>query len=609
MITALGIDLGTSSCCVGVWNNDHVEIIANEHGNYITPCYVSFMANNYLIGEQAKRQAPSNLANTIFNVKRFIGRKFDHLEVQSVMKYHPYDLINKEGRPYVSVERHQGQQDFSAEEISSIILTKMKGLGETHLGAPCTDAVITVPAYFTDAQRRATVDAARRAGITVLRLLNDSTAAVVAHVINNDTKEDMYRILVFGLGAGALDVALVEVLEGVMEVVTVAGDCHLGGEDFDDRLVFHFIQEFLSQHKKDISSDPRALWRLRAECERAKRTLSSATRADVAVEYLHDGIDFYSSITRVQFETLCNDLFDRMLDHVKEVLRSEDITPVTEIVLVGGSTHIPRIRTMISDIFGGKLPVKILYPEAPATGAAVMAAILSGDLSSRLQDVLALDVASLSLGIQTVGGVMTRIVGSSATIPIKKWETFTTYADNQSTLVLRVFEGDKEQAKDNNLLGVFELSDIPPAPRGVPQIEVTFDVDANNILSVIACDQNTGRIKVVTVGERAMGSSRDPDDLKSNYSHKRYTDVPGAQAKKTLKWYTSNLRSLISEDKLPGTLKASEKERLESVVKRAEEFLSMADNESPDVEQYVEMQRFLETASLSILRKHSTTSS
>jgi L1 cell adhesion molecule like protein len=606
MITALGIDLGTSSCSVGVWKNDHVEIIANEHGNYTTPCYVSLVTNNCSIGEQAKGQTPSHPQNTIFNVKRFIGRKFDHLEVQSVMKYYPYDLIDKEGRPHIRVERHQGQQDFSAEEISSMILTKMKYLGETYLGTSCTDAVITVPTCFTDAQRRATINAARRAGLRVLRLLNDSTAAGVAHTLADaNDKEDRYRILVIDLGAGSLDIALNDIDHGIVEVVYVTGDCHLGGEDFDDRLVFHFVQEFWRQHKKDISSDIRALWRLRAECERAKCTLSSATRADIVVEYLHDGIDFYSSITRVEFEALCSDLFDRVLDHVNKVLRKADSTcPVTEIILLGGSTRIPCVQSMISNIFGGKLPIKRLRPETLTVGAAVMAAILAGDTSPRTQDILALDIASLSLGIQTAGGITTRIIASSTTIPTFKSEEFTTYADNQSTLIFRVFEGDKEQAKDNNLLGVFELSGIPPAPRGVPRIKVTFHIDANNILVVTAHDENTGKMEMLTVSEY-MGIYDSSPTVKSSFYQHIAKDA-GIPAKAMLTWRTSNLRSLISQDKLPGTLKASEKANLESVVKQAEEFLSTADKESPDVERYMEMQRILETASSSILRKHGT---
>ncbi|KAG1768777.1 heat shock cognate 70 [Suillus placidus] len=603
MTTALGIDLGTSSCCVGVWDNDHVKIIVNEHGDYTTPCYVSLVDNNSLIGEQAKGKVASHPQNTIFNVKCFIGRKFDHLEVQSMMKYYPYDLIDKEGRPHISVERHQGQQDFSAEEISSMILTKMKCLGEMHLGAPCTDAVITVPAYFTDAQRRATVNAARWAGLRVIRLLHDSTAASVAHTLTIDVKDDLHKILVISLGAGSLDVAFVEISERIVAVDTVAGDCHLGGEDFDDRLVCHFVQEFWSQHKKDISSDPHALWRLRAECERAKRTLSSATRADIAVDYLHDGINFYSSITRVEFEALCSDLFDRVLDHVKKVLRPTNSTLMTEIILVGGSTHIPHIQTMISKIFGGKLPIKRLHPEAPAVGAAVMAAFLSRDRSPILNGFLVLDITPLSLGIQTAGGVMTRVIASSVHIPFKASEIFTTYADNQSTLIFRVFEGHKEQAKDKNLLGTFELSDIPPAPRGVPQIEVTFEIDQNNILIVTACDQNTGRMKMLTVSERVGLFDYNINDQQD------MAEDAGIRARKTLKWNTLNLRSLISEDKLPRTLKASEKASLESVIKQAEEFLSTTDKESPDVERYLEMQRILETTSSSILRKHDTTSS
>ncbi|KAG1772893.1 heat shock protein 70 family, partial [Suillus placidus] len=520
----------------------------------------------------------SHPQNTIFNVKCFIGRKFNHLEVQSMMKYYPYDLIDKEGRPHISVERHQGQQDFSAEEISSMILTKMKCLGEMHLGAPCTDAVITVPAYFTDAQRRATVNAARRVGLRVIQLLHDSTAASVAHTLTIDVKDDLHKILVISLGAGSLDVAFVNISERIVAVDTVAGDCHLGSEDFDNHLVCHFVQEFWSQHKKDISSDPRALWRLRAECE-----------PDIAVDYLHDGINFYSSIT--------------LLDHVKKVLRPTNSMLMTEIILVGGSTHIPHIQTMISKIFGGKLPIKRLHPEAPTVGAAVMAAFLSGDHSPILNEFLVLDIVPLSLGIQTAGGVMTRVIASSVHIPFKASEIFTTYADNQSTLIFRVFGGHKEQAKDNNLLGTFELSDIPPTPHGVPQIEVTFEIDQNNILIVTACDQNTGRMKMLTVSERVGLFDYDINDQQD------MAEDAGIRARKTLKWNTLNLRSLISEDKLPRTLKASEKASLESVIKQAEEFLSMTDKESPDVERYLEMRRILETTSSSILRKHDTTSS
>ncbi|OJA09360.1 hypothetical protein AZE42_05978 [Rhizopogon vesiculosus] len=598
-MVALGIDLGTSSCRVGVWKHDHVEIITNEHGNRATPCYVSMVANKCVIGEEAKRQVPSYPQNTIFNAKRFIGRKFNDLEVQSVMKYYPFDLFSKDGRPYVTIER-QGQQDFSAEEISSVILKKMKSLGEVHLGVPCEDVVITVPCYFTDAQRRATQNAAKLAGLKVLRLLNDSTAAVIANGLasDRDLESDEHRILVIGLGAGALDVTSVQDQWGVFEVETVAGDCHLGGEDFDDRLVFHFVQEFWSQHQKDISLDPRALWRLRAECERAKCALSSATRADIALEYLHDGIDFYSSITRAQFEAICSDLFQRILDRVEKVLRNKD--SVAEVILAGGSTRIPYIQTMISKLVCGKLPVKNLNPETVATGAAVMAAVLSGNLSPKLEDTLALDVASFSLGIQTAGGVMTHVISSSATIPTRKSEIFTTYADNQSSLIFRVFEGDNERANDNNLLGIFELSDIPPAPRGVPRIEVRFDIDANNILDVTAFDQNTGRMKGVTVSGPAQNHAMDD-------SYQQFMDEDaGTRVKKTLDWYTSNLRLLITEDKLPGTVKASEKASLESAVKRAEEFLSMAEKEGPNVERYEEMQQMLETTSLSILRKHGT---
>ncbi|CAF4854481.1 unnamed protein product [Rotaria sp. Silwood1] len=601
MAKAIGIDLGTTYSCVAVFQHGKVEIIPNELENRITPSYVAFTDNERLIGDLAKSQAARNPTNTLFSIKRLIGRKYDDPTVHADMKYWPFKILNDNGKPKVAVQYRDRMILFTPEEICSMVLAKMKQIAEAYCNEKISNAIITIPAYFNYSQRQAIKDAATIAGLNVSRIINASTAAALAYGFNKNIPAER-NVLVFDLGAGTLNVSVLKIVQGIFEVKSTSGDIHLGGDDFDNRMVAYFVQEFKSKYGKDLSENKRALRRLRTACESAKSkwgtlqfkkgyikwvndftpelSLSLLSQAPIEIDSLHDGIDFHSIITRTQFEEICDDLFRSTLEPVEKALRDAkmDKSSIDEIVLVGGSTRIPKIQKLLQDLFNDKeLNKSINADEAAAYGAAILAAIFAGDKSDAVKDMLLLDVVPFTLGIETPGGVMTAMVKRNTTIPTKHTGTFTTYNDNQSNFALKIYEGERSMTSDNNLLGSFELSGISPAPHGVPQIEVTFDIDAMGILNVSIVDKSFGRENKITItNDHAQLSQDEIGHMIRDAERFRKEDEiqrNRIQAKNSLESYCFDMKTKINNGQLRDKIDSNNKKKIINTIEYTLEWI------------------------------------
>ncbi|XP_026424284.1 probable mediator of RNA polymerase II transcription subunit 37c [Papaver somniferum] len=598
---AIGIDLGTTYSCVGVWQNDRVEIIANDQGNRTTPSYVAFTDTERLIGDAAKNQAAANPINTVFDVKRLIGRKIGDSTVQSDMKLWPFKVIAGKGeKPMVQVNYKGKDVEFSAEEVSSMVLVKMREIAETYLGSSVKNAVVTVPAYFSDSQRQATKDAGAIAGLNVMRIINEPTAAAIAYGLDKKAgNAGAKNVLIFDLGGGTFDVSILTIEEGMFEVKATAGDTHLGGEDFDNRMVNFFVQEFKKKHKKDISENPRALRRLRTSCERAKRTLSSTTQTTIEIDSFYEDIDFHTSVTRAKFEQLNMDLFQKCMEPVQKCLKDAEMDKKTiqEIVLVGGSTRIPKVQSLLQDYFNGKELCKNINPdEAVAYGAAVQAAILSGESNEKVQDLVLLDVTPLSLGIETVGGVMNVVIPRNTSIPNRKQKNdFTTTENGQTVVKIRVYEGERAKTSENNLLGKFKLEGIPPQPRGTPKISVLFDIDSNGILNVSAKDTTSGSSSKITItNSKGRLSKEEIEKLvqeAEKYQAEDEEHKKKVESRNAFENYIYDVRNAV--EGAEGKIATKAKKKIEEAISDAFEWLDI--NQVADVAQVQAKQEKLES--------------